>query len=271
MKKLYNDSSAISEIVGALMLVLIVVIAASAFAVFISQQQKIQQDNQLIKDQKAGEIVLISSLTTQIDKTNGVIKNINVTISNAHQGNSLIDQISFNNYVLQNCSMLWYNESTNKYETTSLLNLSSKLLLVSQKSVFLSVNVSDPSEFLQRVSFSSDQSIQVSLFTSYLNDFSKAFFAPTPIIKIDIESQWNSSANNYTPFLILDGSQSDQPGDSTILNWNWTIEHPGETNITEFGRKIRFDPMAPSLPYNITLKVTNSNGLIGIARTIFYN
>ena len=97
MKRLANDPSAISEIVGALMLVLIVVIAASAFAVFISQQQKIAQDNQLIKDQKTGESLLISSLrTNSTDKTDWAI--VNITISSLHQGSSEIDRISINGY-----------------------------------------------------------------------------------------------------------------------------------------------------------------------------
>jgi flagellin-like protein len=219
MKKLANDSSAISEIVGALMLVLIVVIAASSFAIFISQQQKIQQDNQLIKDQKAGESLLISSLRTNATTDGEYWSSLNITVSSLDQGSSQIDRLSINGYPLKSFHVERLNATTNKVDYEQ-MNYSQMFIIPSQQIVNINVSQSD---FFGSVKLRVDSSIEYELFTAYSNEFEKIFYPPTAIISVDTESQWNSSALNYTPFLILDGSQSDQPGDSTIAAWNWTI------------------------------------------------
>jgi flagellin-like protein len=267
MKKLVNDPSAVSEVVGALMLVLVVVVAASSFAVFISQQQKIQQDNQLIQDRQAGESILISSLRTNISTDKTYWSSLNITISSLHEGTSEIDRISIDNHVLRTFHVSRYNETTNTYEYIQ-LNFYQKFIITSQQTVNLNVSISD--FFETGLKISTDGPIIIDLYTAYLNSFDKVFYAPTPIININVESQWNSSSKNYEPFLILDGSNSDQPGDTTISRWNWTVDCDGTNYSVQDGRKVRFDPPVTGR-YNITLLVENANGMIGISRTTYYH
>jgi flagellin-like protein len=264
MKKLANDRSAISEIVGALMLILIVVIAASSLAVFVSQQQKILQDNQMIKTQKQGESLLVPSLS--IASNNSRITALNLTISSMDQGGSEIDRISINNHVLRNFNVTRTDDKGNIEYIE--LNSTSKFILVPQQTVHLNASLAD---FFDRgIELRTDGSIVVKLFTSFSNEFDKVFYAPTAIININTESQWNGTARNYTPFLILDGSGSDQPGDTTIVKWNWTIGNGGD-NLTEYGRKVRLDPSGiVGQKVNITLTVENANGMIGAAKMAYY-
>lgn len=273
MKKLANDPSAVSEVVGALMLVLVVVVAASSFALFISQQQKIQQDNLLIQSRQQGESLLISSLKTNITTDKEYWTSLNLTISSLHQGDSEIDRISINDHVLRSFNLARFNASSSAYEYVHLTYLS-KFIITSQQTVNLNISMSD---FFDPGSYNINKTnvpVKVDLFTSYLNAFDKVFYTPTSIININVESQWNSSAKpepKYDSYVILDGSQSDQPGDTTIVNWNWTIEWPGPNNHTEeSGRKVRFDPPI-SGKYNITLQVENANGMIGISKTTYYH
>jgi hypothetical protein len=264
MKKLASDHTAISEIVGALMLILIVVIAASSLAVFVSQQQKILQDNQLIKTQKQGESLLVSSIS--IDSNSTKITSLNLTISSQDQGGSEIDRISINNHVLREFNITRTDEKGNVEYVP--LNSTLKFVITPQQTVNLNVSMSD---FFDRgTDLRTDDSIIVKLFTAYSNEFDKAFYAPSAIININTESQWNGTARNYTPFLILDGSESDQPGDTTIVKWNWTLDN-GVNNLSENGRKVRLDPYGMAGPkVNITLTVENANGMIGIAKTSYY-
>jgi flagellin-like protein len=264
MKKLANDQSAISEIVGALMLILIVVIAASSLAVFVNQQQKILQDNQLIKTQKQGESLLVTSIN--IGSNNSKISSLNLTISSQDQGGSEIDRISINNHVLRFFNITRTDEKGNIGYVP--FNSTSKFLIASQQTVYLNVSMTD---FFDRgIQLSTEDSIVVKLFTAYSNEFDKTFYAPSAIININTESQWNGTARNYTPFLILDGSGSDQAGDSSIAKWNWTI-YDGVNNLTEHGRKVRFDPYSTAeTKVNITLTVENTNGMIGTAKTTYY-
>ena len=139
MKKLANDSSAVSEIVGALMLILIVVVAASSLAVFVSQQQKILQDNQLLKSEKDGESLLVPSLNIESNKT--AITNLTMSITSMHQGNSQINRITINNHVLRDYNVTRLN-SNGKYGFT-IQNYTNVISLASQETISIKVNMSD--------------------------------------------------------------------------------------------------------------------------------
>lgn len=262
MKKLANDSSAVSEIVGALMLILIVVVAASSLAVFVSQQQKILQDNQLLKSEKDGESLLIPSLNIESNST--AITNLTMSITSMHQGNSQINRITINNHVLRDYNVTRLNPSGNYGFTIQ--NYTKVISLASQETISIKVNMSD---FFDMVELKNDSEISVKLFTVLSNEFDRVFFSPTAIANINVESQWNSSDQNFTPYLILDGSESDQPGDTTIILWNWTVESHGVNYTVQDGRKVRFDPPVPG-KYNITLLVENANGLIGVSKMTYY-
>jgi flagellin-like protein len=263
MKKLVNDSSGVSEIVGALMLILIVVVAASSLAIFVSQQQKILQDNQLLKTEKEGEYLLVPSIKIESNTTG--ITNLTIPITSLHQGSSQINRITINNNVLREYNVTRLVQ-TGKYESV-IQNYTLAITLAPQETLSVKVNMSD---FFDRVLMMNDTAISVKLYTSLSNVFDKVFFSPTAIIGINVESQWNSSDQNYFPYLILDGSGSDQPGDTTIIRWNWTIDCDGINYTVHEGRKVRFDPPVSGL-YNITLLVENANGLIGTSRTTYYH
>lgn len=266
MKKLSNDGSAISEIIGALMLVLIVVIAASSFAVFISQQQKIEQDNQLIKTEQEGESLLISSIATSTNDSI-VWASLNITISSMHQGDSDIDQISVNNHVLKSYHVSMYSTLTNSWVFNA-MDYTEKLTIPAQQVIHVFITMSD--FFDTGVTINTDIPLNIHVITAYSNDFNKIFYAPTPIIIVNTESQWDGSINDFRSFWILDGSQSDQPGQSTIVNWSWNVTDSNGISHLLDGRMVRFDPpVGIHGLYTITLVVQNSNGMVGSSRTTY--
>lgn len=114
--------------------------------------------------------------------------------------------------------------------------------------------------------FEYDLPITVKVTTSYVNDFEKTFYPPSAIISVTTEQQWNSSATppQYEPYVILDGSKSDHPGDGYIIRWAWDVE-----GSKDYGRKIRFDNFKSGLN-NVTLTVTDNNGMKGIDTVKYY-
>ena len=255
------------------MLVLIVVIAASAFAVFISQQQKIAQDNQLIKDEKAGESILISSLNAIPDSNDKYWVSLNITVSSMNKGTSEIDRVSINNHVLQFYNLTMLNTANNWVKIP--MNYTSKWILQPQQVVQLNVTMSD---FFGLVTISTSSPISYILFTAYSNEFTKVLYPPTSIISVNTETQWDGSITNpdgslgnYLAVLILDGSQSDQPGDTTIVKWSWSVDIGATNYLHQDGRKVRFDPSLKGVTYTITLVVENANGMIGTSMTTYTN
>jgi len=157
--------------------------------------------------------------------------------------------------------------ATNSYVNTP-LSFTSKWIIPSQQVVHLNVVMTD---FVEKgVNLTVDGPIFLDLFTAYSNDFTKDFYPPTSIISINTESQWDSLANKFTAYLILDGSQSDQPGDGSIVKWSWTVEDSVGTNHTLDGRKVHFDPIVGVTGnYTITLQVQNVNGMVGTSTTTY--
>ena len=218
----------------------------------------------MIKTEQQGEALIVPSVSIYSNDTK--ITGLNLTISSMNQGGSEIDRISINNHVLREFNVTLTDEKGN-IESVH-LNSTSKFILAPQQTVQLNASMAD---FFDRgIDLRTDGSIVVKLFTSLSNEFDKVFYAPSAIININTESQWNGTARNYTSFLILDGSGSDQPGDTTIVRWNWTIDN-GVNNFTESGRKVRLDPYGMAgQRVNITLTVENANGMIGTAKTTYY-
>jgi hypothetical protein len=64
--------------------------------------------------------------------------------------------------------------------------------------------------------------ISVKFKTALGNTFEKTFFPPNPIINIEYQSYQDGTGATVNRE-VLDGSQSDHPGDGYIVEWNWHI------------------------------------------------
>jgi hypothetical protein len=109
---------------------------------------------------------------------------------------------------------------------------------------------------------SEKDAITLHIFTGLTNDFFKTFYPPNAIIKIETES-----LPGGTSHYILDGSASDQPGDSYIIKWEWNITNASSYTFTyPYGRKAQVDPgfgFGGPHTYWVNLTVTDNFGMKG--------
>jgi hypothetical protein len=266
MHKLRKDKTAVSEVSGALMLTLIVVIAASSFAVYVAEKQKVEQDNQELQDQRKQESLSIVSITPLLNITTNVIDNVTFLFSSNHVIDSKITRIAINDFVVKH-----YNITTDSPYIPK--TYEDSLIIESRDSIRITVNYSD---CIPKLGIDQNRAITISLDTELNNIFQKSFMPPTSLIAITTESLWNSTLRNFSDFIILDGSASSQIGGGYVTSWQWNITHWNSTSNIETpypdltGQKVRFEFPEPG-QYNITLTVQNNYGMKGSSDTKYFH
>ncbi len=269
-----SDQAAVSEIIGALMLVLIVVVAASSFAVFISEEQKNAQAQQLANQQRELESIDAISLTPIADVADqNRWDMLTFNIANLETAQTFITYFSLNGEAVQAYEI---NGSGDSSWTN--MNMGEDLILGPLEQVQVRVDVSQTNWSSGKPSIDASTPflvtdyIKIDIFTSKLNDFSKTFVPPTALGVIDTETQWDAATDEYESFLILDGTQSMAFGNSTyIVSWSWSIVNSTvNENIQLSGSKVRLDLLNSNFNSTITLTVTDSNGMIGTCSFVYY-
>lgn len=288
MPTLHRDTAGVSVIIGALLLVVIVVAAASAFALFTSQKQgEIQQANLLKTRQSLEDLRIISITPTNNSTATDRWTTFNFTIASIYPEDSTIIGFFINDHQLQQCNITQYNESFNSYISRyyNLTDFTAQIYdpvssqwkwenavitLHGRDQITLRVNVTD--NFTMPPIFLKTDIVKLNILTQYGNSFNRTFIPPNAIIKLDTESLPNGSS-----YYILDGSNSDQPGDGYIVKWAWTITDSAQTpsTINLEGRKTQIsDPSfifgLASDTYSVTLTVTNNYGMEGTLTTVYH-
>lgn len=278
-----KDTFGVSNVIGALMLTLIVVSAATAFAVFTQQKQDEIQKSEFAKLERELENIEIVSLKNPT--YNGSPPKLDFAqfiISSRHTKDTKISTMRLNNYLILGFMIermdfskeRWdIDTSTGIYNLTEVYNNSipgwfpatdhPDLKINAREQIILTIeNIStDILKPSTEEIFENDE-IDFEIVTVLTNTFSKTFMPPTSIIKVITESQWDSSIPGYTDFLILDGSLSDQPADGYIKIWLWNITGPSNDTIT--GRKVRAPAfLTDGNTYFINLEVTDNYGMKG--------
>jgi flagellin-like protein len=115
--RLSKDSRGISEIVGAMMLILIVVIAAGSLAVFVSEQQESMQEKERLQQKIDNEEMQITSVIPHLNAADPTQWDyVNFTISNLNIENSEIVTIRINDHTLRTGDIWRYNHTLDKFE-----------------------------------------------------------------------------------------------------------------------------------------------------------
>jgi flagellin-like protein len=248
----------LSEIVGTLMLVVIVVTAATLLAAFIATYQKQLQTEESYSHDQSLESIHILSLTTEVGT--GEFTQLGFTITSEYVNPAAILAISINNAPLK--SFAWENLTTGvsgEYiqgeqltvqafqEITVTLDLNSS---DTNYSFFNSSEVPVPNSYLK-----------FDIFTGLQNDFSRIFLPPTALAVVSEQNP--SGGGDYT---FLDGSMSFQAGtNSSIVSWGWNVTG-GSPAVAETysGEECQISPaLSGATPFNVVLTVTNSDGLVG--------
>jgi flagellin-like protein len=261
MHRFRRSERGLSEIVGTLLLVLIVVAAATALAAFVAGYQKQLQQKQSFTHDQSLESLHILGLSVLLNANRTQFTNFSFTLASEYVNPSIILGISINNYPL--VSFSWKNLSSNAWFTNV---LPEQLTLAPLQEIFVSTNLNNG--FLSPSAIPlPNQYIKFDIYTELQNDFTRIFLPP---VALGVVSETNPSAGgNMT---LLDGSTSFQPGgNASIVQWNWLVSGGGlPTNhtLTFQGEECEVSPALPALtgtqlPYAIVLTVTSSDGLLG--------
>lgn len=270
MRLLKKDHSGVSEIIGAIMLVLIVVIAASSFAIFLSQYQASEQAQKLDDQKRAQEKIKITSIEPKIDKDdNGKWANFTFTIASLHNEMSEITRIAINDHTAIRFEV-WrplYNESP-KWEE---FNYTKKLTMHPREEIAVRVNIttadliptSSPGTPFNTI-FSIKSYVKIDISTGLLNSFSKTFAPPSAVMSAPSPGIWkNGATGNSTYYLTLNGRSSVAYDGAYIISWNWNVtdDFGKSTNLT--GPVCNFYIPDNKQNYTVILTVTDNFGMKG--------
>lgn len=263
MRRLLNDKRGVSEIVGALMLTLIVVVAAGSFAVFVSQKQQSAQDQQLYDQQRQQEALAITGLKPVRNLTTGNFDQLNFTVASNHNLDSKVLKLTINNHVARDFWIWKIGQGAVK------LNWTSNFVIGPQEQ--LCINITPINLFETGINFKATGYVEISISTGFQNSFTHVFMPPSAVISLSTETQWNASSNNYTDYLILDGSRSTAQADSFIVSYRWHIENATDSsnNLSFNGMKARAD--FPTKGANlVSLTVEDNHGMISVDSVMYY-
>ncbi len=258
MKNIRKNNKGASEIVGALLLIAVVIIAASGIAVIVAQVQKNEMDRQSTIDAVEKENIKIMSIQPVLNDTTSFLDALNITIVNLNSQDSRITTVIINDKAALNFT------STDAYNAETVYDYTDRLNVPAGKGKVLSINFS--TNYDPPINVSPQKPLKVSVLTENGNIFSKIYQPPTPVIKTSIETEDLGVAER--DLLVLDGS--DSVDDGSILSYQWNICNSSTCNSTEnitlstTGKKVRAD-LNSTGPFYVWLNLTDDTNMIGIS------
>ena len=236
MMRLLKNSLGITPIIATVMLTLIAVVAATTFAIFVSQQQEEYQQSEWKATLAELENLEITAINKFNYSDNTTIDGINITVTSRHTRDSEF-MVYINNKPVSGQKGYIFNISS--YDT-KYINLT------------------------QNIKIENNSYIKTRIVTQkWANSFEKTFLPPTAIIKIDVESLPGGTGNFY----ILDGSDSEPQGDGYLVKWEWNITNKTSNDYLElFGKKAQITDssfIAQNYIYQLNLTVTDNYGMKG--------
>jgi flagellin-like protein len=261
------NSLGLSEIVGSLMLVLIVVSAATAFSLFIAAYQKQVQAEEAQAHLKSLESLRVVTVQTQVNLSSATpdsLLELNFSVESLDVNPTLLTALDIDNQAVRNYSVWELNLTSGAFQSIQVAALG--LLNIGPNEQFdLAADVSaGPGSSFYDAAFGllSSSYVQIDLFTYLANDFRASFLPPTAIALVTVDQTYNATTDTFVPVPILDGLNSLQPGqNATIVSWNWNIT-PDNTVTT--GEEAEAGFVDLNTEHTITLTVTNNFGLVGI-------
>ncbi|HKN07187.1 MAG TPA: hypothetical protein VJ021_06280 [Thermoplasmata archaeon] len=277
------------------MLVLIVVVAVTAFSLFVAGYQAQLQKEQAAAHQRSLENIRILSVSTVLNTTNmgANYSSFSFVAGSLDINTMIINELTVNGQLINfysvtplgSSSVVQVCELCNR-AMSPFQNTVPEFNLSSLEQVTIAVNLTtwnpivDPHggflAFYNLASFGATNFISISLYTALGNDFSRVFAAPTAVALTEQSEIFSGGTD--TPVVVFDGSGSVVPTNDTIVSWSWLITDlttPSWT-LPGGGHQLQGEKaVAPqsdfttSDHYNVVLTITSAEGLSGTA-TILY-
>jgi hypothetical protein len=214
-----RDDAAMSEVVGALMLVLIVTSAASAFAVFTNKQRERTEGQKQLEQSRALEKLLILSVEPTVDAAEAEWTKLSFTVLSQHVKDSEIVGLEVGGFPLQQVHLKRADSTTElvDFGTTPPGTAKVQARERFQLLIDLAADAAAP------IHVPVDASLTLRIGSSRLNTFERAFLPPMAIGLVDVKTV-AAGGSGYRNYAILDASQSDVADPSTkIIKWEWSI------------------------------------------------
>jgi flagellin-like protein len=257
-----NDERGLAEIVGTLMLVLIVVAAATAFSFFVAATEQTNLAQQTALHMKNLENVTIQAVVNTPTNATFPGSIVIVLSSSDIYATNLTDIAVGGNPATRfcqtagGCSLTNASDAAN-FQTFTAAGGSGYVNLTPFTVTAVTINYT--SFYIQPFVFN-EKSLLVQMGSARGNEFVSTLFPPIPEFGVTSISGWP----------VLDGTQSYQPHASgsptaSIIGWLWNVKDPtgtasGDGNYSGQQAQLN-DQLTPDVVYTVTLTVTNTLGL----------
>ncbi len=272
MRSLRRSDRGLSEIVGTLMLILIVVSAATLLAAFVASYQAQLQKQESYSHDQSLESIHILSVNTTLNTAGTALATLAFTIGSESVNPSTIVGISINSYALKK---VYWKDLDNNTVGSATPGPNLNITPLEEMLIWLNLNSGENGYafFQPGTVLLPNQFLEINIYTLLQNDFSRTFLPPVALSEV---SEVNPSGEAGDATVLLDGSTSFQPeGNSTIVQWYWTVFDAGTTTTPGTGyisgspfngEDVQFSVTGNINPgdlYYVNLTVTNSQGLVG--------
>lgn len=276
MRRLSRDHLGLSEIVGTLMLVLIVVGAATALSVFVqSYQKQVQAEQQVQHQQNLEDLRIIGVQPTLNASSPGTYSFLSFMVASEDAENSTLTEFLVNGNPVERYTATEVSPTpgpTIPLINGAQLNVSpreqTRINLTFDGGVPAVSSFYDAAFVLATTSF-----VHIEVQTYFLNDFQRTLVPPTAVALVGTIQTFSGST--YVTVPVLDGSQSIEAGaNETIVAWKWVLTNNtgGGTTTTFSGQKwvlVGSSGIDPLDSYTATVTVESSDGLFDSASVNF--
>jgi flagellin-like protein len=280
-------SRGISEVMGALLLIVVVIVAVAALASFVAVAQSNAESRSVYLSSVKNENLQIVFSQFKASKSSPALwKNVTLTIRNTNTGDSQLSQVRVSNYWVPK----WYLANSNGTiaSPAQFFGSARPPLLVPAKgteNVFLNLTGGP--------SFYRNASLSITLLAATGNFFTTNYSPPTAIAQVGVATLSYQYFNR--DFVSMDATRSQGSNDSQIMSYSWLVGIPyynatygnpdGCTgaafgnpsyyqNVKVTGELVRFFQEASikpsqlgnyclSGPFKVGLSVIDGNGFIG--------
>lgn len=287
---LRKDDSAISEIVGALLLVLVVSSAAFGFGLFLHDQAELTQQQKAAEKERqleSLEVLSIAPVSTDFADADCVLdagaadwNSLAITVASRHLKDSLLEGITVNGLQVKQAKV-----GASTYDFTKVPGdpgYVAPVVKARDTATLLLENVADNSAGCEPAfSFAgvpptvpplpTTAGIEVRLLTALTNTFERAFIPPSPLAALEPTP---GVANSFT--LVGTGSV---PGtaDAFLVKWEWKVVEAVDPAVADCTNAAIATPTGHRAQvgtdtlnnYCVQLTVTDNNGLTGTTRFSF--
>ena len=213
IRSFLRNKKGISNVIGTMLLVVVVVVAVSGFAVVVSEIQKKESERLGTIAAVESEILKITHIDPVISGTN--LEALDFTLLNLNSRDARIVSVIINDRSAGNFT------STDDYNNPDNFNFYNRLTLLPGTNKVIHIDFTNESYFNPAYNLSITEPLEITVFTSYANNFKKLFTPPKPVIKTSVETESVGAVERDV--LVLDGS--DSYDDGSIKSYNWLIRN----------------------------------------------